>query len=101
MSRPKEAEDVGLILAYLGLEPGSPDARRIFGNGPAHVGVVASIVRILAEARAAATGTASRGGLADDWLNHAEVRTSAGMKSPLDVLADEVLAQEALDDLNR
>jgi hypothetical protein len=119
MANPSEAEDVRRILGYLELEPGSPEIQQIVGlttedlerllRGESstsaarrsHIRVVASIVRILAETRSAATGTASRGRPATDWLVDARIRTGSGTKSPLEILADEALAREALDELSR
>lgn len=118
MPRSSAAKDLDEILGYLELEPLSPEIQRISGlavedlqrlfrgqsartDRRAHIRVVASIVRVLAETRSAATATASRGRPATDWLVGARIQTRRGTKSPLEILSDEALAREVLDDMSR
>lgn len=114
-----EAEDLRTILDYLGLPQSSQEAQRISGLAKSgisevlggkrardtsrrrHLGIVASVIRELAAVREASTGTPRRGASAVSWLHTATVRTSAGQRTPLEVLADTDLALEALSDLRR
>jgi hypothetical protein len=66
-----------------------------------HIGIAAAIVRVLAAGREAATGSRHRPASARDWLHTGQVLTSRGLRSPIDVLSDTVLAEEALDELQR
>ena len=114
-----EADDVRLIVGYLGIAQSSPEAQTITGltksgisevlsekrvHGTSrrrHIAVVASVIRELASARSAATGTPDRGESALGWLYTGRVSTTLGPRTPLEVLSDTSLALEVLDGLER
>lgn len=114
-----EADDLRTLLDYLGLAQSSPEAQRISGLTKSgisevlggkrtrdtgrrrHIGIVANVIEELAAVREASTGTPRRGASAVGWLHTATVQTSAGGRTPLEVLADTDLALEALSDLRR
>lgn len=116
--RTHEADDVRVILSYLGLPQSSIEAQAITGlnksaisellNGHRvrdtkqrrHIAIVAELIRALRGARAASTGRSERGASALGWLHSARVRTSRGMRNPLQILSDTDLAVEALDRLS-
>lgn len=64
-----------------------------------HITIVAALVRRLTAGRWAAIGDGSRGGPIYSWLYLTQVSTSQGLKRPIDILADPVLASERLQDL--
>ena len=119
LTRSSAADDLRAILSYLGIEASSRDALRITGLTASslsdalagkpvrnvtrrrHIAVVASLVRDLAAARTAATGEPQRPLPARRWLHSTVVVTSAGPRSPIEILSDAGLALEALDELRR
>ena len=114
-----EADDLRTIIGYLGVGQSSEEALLITGLAKSaisevlsgrrthdtarrrHIAVVAAVVRHLAEGRRAATGTVDRRVTAVGWLHTAAVKTSRGTKTPILVLADTDLAEEALTELQR
>lgn len=106
-------------MSYLGIDATSREAFRITGLTASslsdalagkpvrdatrrrHIAVVASLIRDLAAARTAATGEPERPVPATSWLHSAVVVTSAGPRSPIEILSDPGLALEALDELRR
>jgi hypothetical protein len=114
--RDQAAEDLRAIVEYLGLNPSSADLQEITGldevalsagllgggieelSRRRHVAIVATVVRHLAAARQIAAGQTDRGTSASGWLHSARIETSRGIRSPIQVLADPVLAAEALND---
>jgi len=114
-----EREDLETILSYLAIPQSSAEAERITGlakstisellNGrrargthrQRHIAIVAALIRELRAIRQASTGTPERGKTALGWLHAGRIRTSQGVRTPLEVLADTALAQEALDSLYR
>ena len=113
-----EADDVRLIVRYLGIRPSSWECQIITGlskssisdllNGKRsrgtrrqrHIAIAAEVVERLAAARIAATGTDSRVP-STRWLRSAQVATSRGTRTPLEVLGDSELASEVLEGLRR
>jgi hypothetical protein len=113
-----EADDLRLIVDYLGIRPSSLECRRITGLSKTsisdllhgnrkgssrrrtHIATVAEIVAILSAARLAATGESTRGPWSR-WLHVGQIRTSTGVRTPLEVLSDDALAREILADLQR
>jgi hypothetical protein len=114
-----EANDLRTIIVYLGVGQSSDEAQQITGLAKSaisevlrgrrrrdtgrrrHIAIVAAVVRHLAEARRAATEIDVRGMTAIGWLHTAAVETSRGTRTPIQVLADTGLAEEALIDLQR
>jgi len=112
-----EAEDIRTIIGCLGLSQSSAEVQQITGLAKSaisemlsgrrardtakrrHIAIVAAVVKRLSEGRLAATGTGERGRSAIGWLHTAQVATSRGIKTPIQVLADTDLAKEALSDL--
>ena len=111
------AHDLRAIVEYLGLSPSDQDMHAITGLDQAtisagllgggiddvarrsHVTAVATVIRHLKAGRQIATGEADRGSSASGWLHSARVETSLGLRTPLEVLSDPVLALEVLNDL--
>ncbi len=114
-----EADDLRDILGYLGIAQSSAEARQITGLSKSaisevlsgrrkretsrrtHIAVVAEVIRQLRAARLMATGAPARGKSAIGWLHATRIDTSRGSLSPLAILSDTALAQEALDGLAR
>jgi hypothetical protein len=114
-----EADDIRVIVGYLGIAQSSQEAQAITGLSKSgisevlagrrprgtgrkrHIAVVAAVIRDLAAARSAATGASTRGESALGWLYAGRVATTLGPKTPIEVLSNTDLALEALDDLVR
>lgn len=64
-----------------------------------HIAIVAAVVTRLSEGRRAATGTTDRAQSAIGWLHTAQVDTTGGVMTPIQVLADAALAEQALVEL--
>jgi hypothetical protein len=114
-----DADEIRTVIRYLGLIPSSEVTQRITGlSVPAikaaltrgqpvdpavrpHLRTVATVIRRLAEARAAATGSRDRPMPGDLWLELATVETTRGRLSPIDILADQELCDELLAELMR
>ncbi len=122
MNRPtttSEVDDIVAIIDYLDIGPYSGELQWITGLSqatllavltghrhrrtarPDHIATVAELVRRLSAGRLAAIGDGSRGGPIFSWLYLTQVSTSQGLKRPIDILADPVLASEQLQKLMR
>jgi len=116
---PSEVEDIVAIIDYLDIGPYSDELQVVTGLSQAtllavmsgqrrrrtprrgHIATVAELVRCLSAGRFAATGDGSRGGPIYSWLYLTQVSTSQGLKRPIDILADPILASEQLQELMR
>ncbi len=114
-----DGDNLAEILSYLDLLPTSEEAQRITGLTEAtisdvlrgqpipdaaargHIEVVTELVGLLAQGRAAGTGSADRGVSAKSWLRSGAVATSRGTRTPIEILTDSDLAAEMLRGLRR
>jgi len=117
LHRDHAAEDLRAIIDYLGVSPSDQDMQELTGldevtisaglagggieeaDRRSHVAVVAAVVGLLKAGRQIATGETDRGKSASGWLHSAQVETSLGLRTPLEILSDPVLAERALNDL--
>jgi len=116
---PTERDDIVRIIDHLGIGPydlelqvitGLPQAtllavmsghRRRRTPRRGHIAIVAELVRRLSAGRWAAIGDGTPGGPIYSWFYLTQVPTSQGLKRPIDILADPVLASEQLQALMR
>jgi hypothetical protein len=118
----RDAVKVRAIAAFFELEPDSAEMAQLTGLSPsslgrvrrgdverprpaasAHLSVLAAFVDEAGDFLERMTGgsTPADGRSMRDWLHGGWVRTSHGRKRPIEALADQALAVEALNELRR